>query len=79
MRVGAMCVVRGSASRWARAVDDDIDRFARRIEEDLDLTAVELAHDLTDLDLQRNVALAVLGTLSQHEGLDDAPAKARRD
>jgi hypothetical protein len=53
------------------ARENDINRFAFGIEDYLHLAVIKLAHHLRHLDLERDVALAILGSLSQNEGLHD--------
>src|SRR5882762_9661116 len=61
---------RSRRSLWLRR--DDVDAFGVRIEHDLRLSAFELTIHMSQLLLQRELPLTVVGTLAQHEGFHDA-------
>lgn len=55
-----------------RSSDDDVDRFGTGVENDVDFAALELAHDVRDFLVERELAFAVLRALAQHERFYDA-------
>jgi len=63
----------------ARLRQDDFGRLRVEVEEDTSLTAAKSTEELLDLAFERAFALAVVGTLAQHDAFGEAAKRLSHD